>query len=169
MEKFSEIIHYILHSNVINFIIMICILAAIIKKINLGKNFEKTIENVAAEIKKSDEEKEKYKKILDEAQEILDNLPQDIETIEKSSAEKTKAFKDSIEENTQKAIFNIDQNIKKSLAIEEKKISNLMTEKTSKASIELAKAHIQNLLNANPELHNKYILESLDELDKVKL
>ena len=169
MENFSEILHYILHSNVINFAIMIWILAIIVKKLNLGKNFEKSVEDVALEIKKSDDEKAKSQKLRDEAQEILDNLPQDIETIEKSSAEKTKAFKDSIEENTQKAIFNIDQNIKKSLAIEEKKISNLMTEKTSKASVELARKHIQDLLNSNPELHNKYILESLDELDKVKL
>jgi hypothetical protein len=44
-----------------------------------------------------------------------------------------------------------------------------MTEKTAKASVELARKHIQDLLNANPELHNKYILESLDELEKVKL
>ena len=169
MEKFSEILHYILHSNVINFAIMIWILAVIVKKLNLGKNFEKSVEDITLEIKKSDDEKAKAEKLRDEAQEILDNLPQDIETIEKSSAEKTKAFKESIEENTQKAIFNIDKNIKKSLAIEEKKISNLMTEKTSKASVELARKHIQDLLNSNPELHNKYILESLDELDKVKL
>ena len=148
---------------------MIWILTVIVKKLNLGNGFKKSVDDIALEIKKSDEAKEKAIEMKDEAQKILDNLPQDIETIEKSSAEKTKAFKDSIEANTQKALFNIDNNIKKSLSIEEKKISNLMTEKTSKASIELARQHIQNLLSKNPELHNKYILESLDELEKVKL
>ena len=127
---------------------MIWILAVIVKKLNLGKGFEKSVDDIVLEIKKSDEAKEKAIELKDEAQRILDDLPQDIETIEKSSAEKTKAFKDSIEE---------------------KKISNLITEKTSKASIELARQHIQDLLNKNPELHNKYILESLDELEKVKL
>lgn len=148
---------------------MIWILAVIVKKLNLGKGFEKSVDDIVLEIKKSDEAKEKAIELKDEAQRILDDLPQDIETIEKSSAEKTKAFKDSIEENTQKALFNIDNNIKKTLAIEEKKISNLITEKTSKASIELARQHIQDLLNKNPELHNKYILESLEDLEKVKL
>ena len=169
MENLNSTIHYILHSNVINFAIMIWILAVIIKKLNVGEGFKKSVDDIILEINKSDEEKEKAIKLRNEAQEILDNLPKDIETIEKTSAEKTKAFKDSIEESTQKAIFNIEKNIKKSLAIEEKKISNLMTEKVSKASVELAKKHIQDLLNANPELHNKYILESLDELEEVKL
>ena len=169
MENLNSTIHYILHSNVINFAIMIWILAVIVKKLNIGKGFEKSVEDIVLEIKKSDEEKEKAIELRDEAQKILDNLPEDIDTIEKSSAEKTKAFKESIEENTQKVLFNIDNNIKKTLAIEEKKISNLMTEKTSKASIELARQHIQDLLHKNPELHNKYILESLDELEKVKL
>ena len=169
MESFSSIMHYILHSNVINFVIMLIILGAIINKLNLSKNFETSIKNVELEIKKSEDEKEKAKTNLKDAQKILDNLPQDIETIEKSSAEKTQAFKSSIEEHTHSSLLNIEKNIRKSLAIEEKKISNIITEKTSKASIELAKTHIQNLLNSNPDLHNKYILESLDELDKVNL
>lgn len=169
MENSQSIIQYILHSNIINFAIMIYILAVIIKKLNLGNNFKKSIEDVELEIKKSDNEKEKSKKLLEEAQELLDNLPKDIELIEKTSEEKTKAFRNSIDENTQKSIFNIDRNIKKILSIEEKKISNIMTEKTSKASIELAKKHIENLLNETPELHNKYIMESLDELDKVTI
>ena len=148
---------------------MLWILAIVVKKLALGKNLDDSIKKVEFEIKKSDDEKENSKKILSEAQEILDNLPNDIEVIKKTSSEKTLAFKNPIEENTQKTIFNIDRNIKKSVSIEEKKISNLMTERTSKASIALAEQHIKNLLNSNPELHNKYILESLDELDKVKI
>ena len=68
-----------------------------------------------------------------------------------------------------KAIFNIEKNIDKVVSIEEKKISNLLTEKTSLASIELAKQHIEKMLEQNPELHNKFIQNSIDELDKVKI
>ncbi len=169
MENIISIIRYILHSNVINFMLMIWILAAIVKKFNINTNLKNAIANIELEIKKSENEKENSNKKLLEAQETLDNLPKDLETIENTSNEKTVAFKNSIEENTQKTIYNIDNNIKKALAIEEKKISNLITEKTSKASIELAKRHIQDLLNSKPELHNKYIMESLDELDKVSI
>ena len=83
---------------------MIWILAVIIKKLNVGEGFKKSVNDIILEIKKSDEEKEKAIKLRDEAQEILDNLPKDIETIEISSTEKTKAFKESIEEKTQKTL-----------------------------------------------------------------
>lgn len=148
---------------------MLWVLYAIAKKFNLGNAFKKSVDDVASEIEKSVNEKEKAEKLRDEAQQILDNLPIDIENIEKVSSQKTEAFKSKIEENVQKTVFNIDAGVKKSLEIEEKKISNRITEATSTDAVNLAKLHIIKTLEANPELHNKYILESLDELDKVKL
>ena len=44
-----------------------------------------------------------------------------------------------------------------------------MTGKTVIASVELAKDNIKILLKSNPDLHNKFFEDSLDELDKVKL
>ena len=100
---------------------------------------------------------------------MIEKLPQDIKNLEQTSKEKVEVFKDKIDENAQKAIFNIEKNIDKVVSIEEKKISNLLTEKTSLASIELAKQHIEKMLEQNPELHNKFIQNSIDELDKVKI
>lgn len=165
----TNFLNYILHSNIINFIIMIYILYAIIKKVNLGKSFDTSISGIEAGIKKSDKEKAKSKKVLKEAKKLIDGLPQDIETLEQNSADKIKVFKEKIEENTQKTIFDIEKNVDRAISMEEKKISNLMTEKTSSYSLEVAKQHILNQLEANPDLHNQFILNSLDELDKVKL
>lgn len=165
----TNFLNYILHSNIINFIIMLYILYAIIKKVNLGKSFDTSISGIETDIKKSDKEKAKSQKILKEAKELLDGLPQDIETLEQNSADKIKVFKEKIEENTQKTIFDIEKNVDRAISMEEKKISNLMTEKTSGYSLEVAKQHILNQLEANPDFHNQFILNSLDELDKVKL
>lgn len=165
----TNFLNYILHSNIINFIIMLYILYAIIKKVNLGKSFDTSISGIETGIKKSDNEKAKSKKVLKEAKKLIDGLPQDIETLEQNSADKIKVFKEKIEENTQKTIFDIEKNVDRAISMEEKKISNLMTEKTSSYSLEVAKQHILNQLEANPDLHNQFILNSLDELDKVKL
>ena len=165
----TNFLNYILHSNIINFIIMLYILYVIVKKVNLGKSFDSSITEIEAGIKKSDKEKAKSKKVLKEAKKLIDGLPQDIETLEQNSADKIKVFKEKIEENTQKTIFDIEKNVDRAVSIEEKKISNLMTEKTSHNSMELAKQHILKRLEENPELHNQFILNSLDELDKVKL
>lgn len=166
MEQFYN---YILHSNIINFVIMLCILYAIIKKVNLGKTFDQSINNVNSNIQKSDSEKEKAQNQLNAAKELFEKLPQDIQTLENNSQDKVKIFTDKIAENTQKTIFELEKNIDRAISIEEKKISNLMSENTSKASVELAKQQIVDLLNKNPELHNQFVMNSLDELDKVKL
>ena len=42
-----------------------------------------------------------------------------------------------------------------------------MTAKTLQASVELAKQHIKNSIANNPELHNKFIDESIENIDKV--
>lgn len=165
----EQIYNYILHSNIINFIIMLWILYAIIKKINLGKTLEQSIENVNSNIQKSDKDKHESQITLNKAKELIDKLPEDIKTLEQTSQQKVEIFTTKITENTQKTIFNLEKNIDRAISIEEKKISNLMSEKTSKASIELAKQHILKQLEENPELHNQFIMNSLDELDKVKL
>ena len=165
----EQIYHYILHSNIINFIIMLWILYAIIKKINLGKTLEQSIENVNVSIQKSDKDKHESQITLNKAKELIEKLPEDIKTLEQTSKQKVEIFTTKITENTQKTIFDLEKNIDRAVSIEEKKISNLMSEKTSKASIELAKQHILKQLEENPELHNQFIMNSLDELDKVKL
>jgi len=169
MQEFISFFKYLATSNTINFIIMVAILAIIVKKMNLNSVFDSSISKVDASIKKSDEEKEKSEKLLTGAQKLIEKLPQDIETLEKEAVSKAEVFKAQIEASTQKTIFGIHQNVDRAIAIEEKKISNLMTGKTIKASVELAKSNIEELLAKNPELHGKFIEESLDELDKVNL
>lgn len=164
-----EQINYILHSNIINFIIMLLILYTIIKKINLEKTFDESIEKVHSNIVKSDKDKQEAEILLKDAKVLIEKLPEDIKNLEQNTQDKVKIFTTKITENTQKTIFNLEKNIDKAISIEEKKISNIMSEKTSKASIELAKRHILSQLENNPELHNQFIMNSLDELDKAKL
>lgn len=169
MQEFLSILKYLATSNTINFIIMVTLLAIIVKKMNLGASLEKSIEAVKSTISKSDDEKAGAQKKLDSAKDLIEKLPQDIKDLEEISKGKVEVFKDKIEENTQKAIFNIEKNVDRVVSIEEKKISNLLTEKTSLASVELAKQHIEKMLEQNPELHNQFIQNSIDELDKVKI
>jgi len=168
METVS-FVKYILSSNIINFILMAAILVWIFVKFNMGEILPKAIETVKDKIQKSDAEKSRAQKILDEAKALIDRLPQDVETLEKNSAQKIEVFKEDLENNAQKTIEGLQQSIDRALAIEEKKISNVLTDKTSIASVELAKQHIINVLNSNPDLHNQFIQNSLDELDRVKL
>ena len=169
MQEIISILKYILQSNIINFILMLVILVWIVRKFNIGKSFDDSVAVVEAGIKKSDDEKLKSQEKLNEAKALIDRLPEDVKALKQSSEDKGKIFKREIENNAKKTILGINHNIEHNIEVEEQKFSNVLTDKTSTASVELAALHIKNLLASNPELHNKFIQDSLDELDKVKL
>ena len=162
MQEFISFFKYLATSNAINFIIMLVILGIIIAKINLKSSLNDAVAGVENSIKNSDNEKEKSENVLETSKKEFNRLPEVIQL-------KVRVFKDKIEENTQKNIQDIQKNVERSLSIEEDKISNLLTGRTINASVALAQDNIRDLLKNNPELHLKFIDESLDELDKVKL
>ena len=129
MDKFLEIIKFLINTNTVNFIIMALILGYLVKKMNLGKSFEQGIDSVKALISKSDDAKNTSKKRFDEAQALINGLPNDIKTLE----------------------------------------NNLLTEQTSKDAILQTKINLEEMLAKNPELHNKFIENSIKELDKAEL
>ncbi len=169
MQEILSIFKLLISSNAINFIIMLLILGWIIKKFNIIGDIEKGISGIESSILKSDEEKQKSEQVLKTANDYKEALPNELRSIKNTNKSKIKAFQNKIEESTQKAIFDIEQNVDRVISIEEKKVSNILTEKTSKASIELAKQHIEKLLALNPELHNQFIQNSIDELDRIEL
>lgn len=169
MQEIISFLKYLATSNTINFIIMLIILGVIVKKMNVKSSIENSISGVEFSLKKSDEERKKSESLLLEAKAAVDKLPADIKTLEDEAVSKAEVFKNQIEESTKKAILGIEKNVERAISIEEKKLSNLLTGKTIVASVETAKNHIQKLLESNPDLHNKFIQESLDELDKVKI
>ena len=69
--------------------------------------------------------------------------------------------------NTNEKVDLIEKNISRVISAEEKTLSAQMTQKTLDASIELAKQHIKSLLKDNMDLHNKFIDESIDSIDRV--
>lgn len=169
MQEIVSFFKYLAMSNTINFILMIAILAVIVKKMCIKDSLDKSILAVRAAINKSDKAKQNSKKGLQDAKTLFEKLPQDVRFIEQEAESKAEVFKNKIKESTQKTIFNIEKNVDRAVSIEEKNLSNLLTGKTIIASVELAKSHIENLLMQNPDLHQKFIQESIDELKKVKL
>ena len=156
-------------SNTINFAIMAILLGVIIKKLHLSTAFEKSIEAIKNQISNSETEKANSSKILGKNKDLIEKLPNELEEMEKTSQSKLTAFEEKIEDNTRKTIENLVLSTDRIKSIEEKKVSNLLTQSTSKEALELAKNRICELLENNPEMHNDFIQQSIDELDKVKI
>jgi F0F1-type ATP synthase membrane subunit b/b' len=148
---------------------MLMILVWIVKKVNVGKSFESSISDIESGIKNSDEAKQTSMAQFKDAKLLLDNLPAEIKEIEGNTASKLEIFKNQIKEDTKKTIEGLSVNADKFIEVEEKKLSNLITEQTSEKSIELAKLQILEMLKKNPQLHNQFIQDSIEELEKVNL
>jgi len=169
MHELLSFLKYIITTNTFNFALMLIILGWVIKKVNIGQILGNGITQIDASIKKSEDEKSVAQKHFEKAQSLVNGLADDIKNLDKNCDEKIKVFETKISENTEKNISDIGKNVEKIISIEEKKISNLVSDSVAKQSIEEAKSKIISMLETNPGLHQKFIQNSIDELDKVKL
>ena len=64
---------------------------------------------------------------------------------------------------------DIENNAKRILGLETKKFKSHLSGVLSQASIDLAKKNALEQLNNNRELHDRYINEAIDEIDRIGL
>ena len=87
--------------------------------------------------------------------------------IEKFNKQKCEIFRKQLEESTKKNVEKLNNNIERIIEIEEKKVSNAITEYSFRKSVDKAKMDIVSMLESQPDLHKKFIDESLEELEKL--
>lgn len=169
MSEFLEIWDLIVRSNTFNFVLLVAIFFFLLRKINISKAIEKLQQDIINAIENVKNNKRLADEKLAKAKDSVQNLDKDIELqIEQANAN-AKAIADTIFENTQKRINTINENVEKSIKTEEKSLSAKLTEKAATAAVALAKNHIINTLKDRPDLHDKYIDESIQELDRIQL
>lgn len=169
MNELANLWNTIVQTNTFNFAILVLIFAVIFKKIKLGDILENLKADIVKAIKNAEEEKARAENELSEAQNSIKHLDDDIKSTISNANSRAKQIAEQILGNTQKEIDLIKSNIDKVINAEEKTISATLTDKTAKASIALAKNHIISVLDDKPELHEKYINESINELDRIQL
>ena len=164
----NTIIHIwdtLVKSNTFNFLVMLAILYWIVKKFDISGNLENFKNSIINSIKKADEEKESAKSVLLSAEKSVENLDNEISEKLKNAGEHAENVAKSVINQAEDKIKQIENSIVKTIETEEKKISSRLTSKTAKASAELAKRHIISVLQAHPELHEKFINQSIQELE----
>ena len=169
MNEIIQLWNTIVSTNTFNFLIMMAILVLIFKKVNVIGILEKTVDNVKNTINKSSIEKEESYKKLVEAKNKSKNLDIEIQEILATAHRKGEDLSRKISEDTKEKISKINENMIRMVQTEEKKFSADLTERTVIASISTAESHIKSIFEASPELHDRYIQASLNELDRIKL
>lgn len=165
----AEFWNLIVQSNTFNFAILVIIIAVVFAKIDLPGIIEKIKNDVARAIENAKQEKENAEKDLKTAQKTAANTDNEVAEQLKTAENNAQNLSQGIMKNTELQIENIKSNILKVINAEEKSLSAKLTQDTVNNSIELAKQNIINKLNENPDLHNKFIDDSINEIDRVQL
>ncbi len=141
----------------------------ICKKFNIVEGIEANRQKIIETIKASEDEKkrceEEYKQETETASHIDDDIYNALELAEKSA----QALGKKMLEDANKITRSIITSTQKRIDAQTNLLQADLLKKTALASVEVAKERIQQELEQKPELHDKFIYESLDALNEVKL
>ncbi|MBP7212456.1 ATP synthase F0 subunit B [bacterium] len=167
MSAVSHIWNIFVQGNFLNFTLFVLFFAWVFKKIHFGaiaKNLQKSIADKVEVAKKSKDDSVSELRVANKA---VENIEAEISEIMSDAKKSAKVISEKIKNEAEKQVLSIEQNAQKVIDAEEKMLIAKLTKKTSKASVEIAKNQIVKALNENPALHEKYINDSIEELDRL--
>lgn len=167
MSGVGEIINYIGRTNLFNFIIFFGIIVWVCKKINVSEKIEASRSSVVDNIENSKTAKSESEDDLRKIEESVSHIEEEIDKIIKKSEKNAQMVGEKILSDAKVTVGNIKENSKKSIEARAGLIKNDILRRASVASIDVARNHIIEELNRNPELHNKLIDESIEAVNGV--
>lgn len=169
MNELANFWNLILESNTFNFAVLLVILVAVMQKLKVADAVEKLKNDIVYAIETSKLARENAHKNYTNAKSKIEHIEEEISDKLSLALKQAENVAGSIVETTERKIKQIEENVRKVIEAEEKTLITSMTDKTAQASVELARNYVISRLNQEPELHNKYIEESIEELDRVKV
>ncbi len=159
----------ILESNTFNFIVLVIIIAFLMKKVNAGTALENIKNTIIKRLNDSKAEREKALSELKTAEKAVENLDNEIKEHYDLTAKNVDGVIKQTEANTENQIAHIAKNAENAIENEEKQISAQILKNTAEKALLTAKDIIAAKLKEHPELHEKYINEAIEDIDKVKI
>ncbi len=157
----------ILHSNIINFIIMLALFAFIIAKLKVGQKIEDMRASIQRKVEESEAVKNEAEKDFENVKESLANIDDELNSIIKKAEDAAKAFEEKSKEDLNRAVDSIKQNIEKQIHSEENHIQASLMRNVSESSVEIAQRQIKSALDRDKQLHRKYIEDFINSIDKI--
>lgn len=156
----------ILHSNVINFAIMIALFAFIAYKLKVGQKIEDMTASIKSKVEESDAIKEEAKKDFQNVADSLANIEDELKAIVEKAKETAKSFEQKAREDLDKSVALLKQNIEKQIETEQNHIKGELLNNVASSSIEIAQRQIKTALDKDKQLHRKYIEDFINSIDK---
>lgn len=165
----TNLMQIIVQSNTLNFIIVLLIIVFLVVKFDVKSGIEKMRNEIKSYVDESSLEKENAQKELDKINDEIKHLPEEIADIKESAHRNIKGIEKKINNEIKDKMSDIENNATRILNLETKKFKSRLSGVLSRASIDLAKKNAIEQLNCNRVLHDKYIDESIAEIDRIIL
>ncbi len=165
----ADIWQLLIHSNTINFLLVVALIVFIFVKLNIKEKLEILRSEIKCYVDDAQNEKNRADENLNKAKGKVVKLPLIIERIEKSAAHNVENIAHRIELETQDQKLDIEKNAARLLNLETKKFNQKLVSILSEKSVDIAKQNAIEKLSSNPELHNIYIENAIDEIGRVDL
>ena len=159
----------IVQTNTFNFAILLIIIAVVFAKIDLPNIIEKIRLEIASNIENAQKLQQEAKTELKKVKKAVKDTDIEVDNKISSAKNSVKLLSDEIDKNAQLQVSQIENNVERVILAETKKISTKLSHDTVTKAIALAKENLLNKLNAEPNLHSKFIEESIKELDRIEL
>ena len=157
----------ILHSNVINFVIMIALFGYIAYKLDVMQKIEDMRASIQKKVEESDTLKADAIKEFESVKESLGNVEAETQAIVKKAQDTANTIEQKTKEELDKSVELIRQNVQKQVDSEEKQVQGELLKSVSSSSIEIAQRQIKTALDKDKELHRKYIEDFINSIDKI--
>ncbi len=167
MADINHIWNTIVHSNTFNFVVFVAILIYVAKKINIGAAITALQEKIIKIIEDAKKEKNEAIALLSQAQKEVENLPSVLDSMLQDAQKSAAVISEKLLSQAKAQMENIETNAQKVIEAEEKMLADKLRKSTSLHSINSAKEHVENVLKQTPSLHEKYINDSIDEIDRL--
>lgn len=165
----AEFWSLIVKSNTFNFIIMLIIFAIIWQKLNISEKLETIRLEIANFIENSKHEKENAENQLETTKKDVENIKDEIiKTIESAKISAQNVYEE-INKMTHNTVEKIEANVDKIIDNEARKINSKLTINTAQSAITLAKTKLKKMFEENPNLHEQYIEQSIEAIDRIKI
>ena len=138
-------------------------------KLDAKGKIENARANVIETIDNSETEKNNSVSELDAMQESISRINDEILEILNKSEENAQIVGNKILDDAKNTAITYQNNAQKAIENKQAMLKNDLLKRASSASIELAKMQIINELNQNPDLHNRLIDESIEQVNGVEL
>ena len=154
----------VVESNTFNFAVLVLIFVLLFSKLNISQMIENIKNQIVQSIDRAKAEKEAADVKLKNAKDLASGVDAEIQTHIRNAQEKAAAIEAQIIEKAHIQEKYIDKNVDNLIFAEEKNIGNSAIEKTMQKASETAKEKIKSLLSSTPDLHKKFIEESIRKI-----